>query len=190
MDVSKQVFSSGIAHLCGMGFAVLLAWGQEGGPDGSSECAWYFVLFTVDTTVGVLVTVSLHNYAVAWVENTTGVLGARWFDPMGDCGNYGDPPSWYAWGVQMAEWVVCTIMGRLTCALLVFTLRGGLVYIALGLDSVFGAHAERELFFVMVACPLGMNALQVWVQDGFLKWREGSSGGMYSRLVDVLPGWW
>ena len=64
MDVAKQVASSGMAHLCGMGFAVLLAWGQNGGPDGSSECAWYFVLFTMDTTVGVLVTVSLHNYIV------------------------------------------------------------------------------------------------------------------------------
>ena len=41
--------SSGAAHLCGMLVAVII--GNE------LQCAWYFVVFTIDTTVGVAVAV-------------------------------------------------------------------------------------------------------------------------------------
>jgi len=38
--------------------------------EGASECAWYMVVFTVDTTVGVAVALYLHTLATAWAKRS------------------------------------------------------------------------------------------------------------------------
>jgi hypothetical protein len=36
--------------------------------EGASECAWYMVVFTVDTTVGVAVALYLHTLVTVWAK--------------------------------------------------------------------------------------------------------------------------
>jgi hypothetical protein len=64
-DVSKQAFAAAAAHGCGMLWAVLMATYTE---EGASECAWYMVVFSLDTTLGVAVALYLHSVATAWAK--------------------------------------------------------------------------------------------------------------------------
>jgi len=54
--------------------------------------------------------------------------------------------------------------------------------VALGIDRLFAGHPISELFFVMICCPLLMNAGQLVVQDLVLRAR--TVAGQYQK-VDV-----
>ncbi|KAK9805878.1 hypothetical protein WJX73_000180 [Symbiochloris irregularis] len=165
MDVSKQVFSALVAHFAGMGIAIVLATQAH-----VSECAWYFVAFTFDTTLGVAIALGLHTAAVRTARHFTKkekphpVLLS-----IAECGNYGTPPSvWRLWP-QLIEFSTAVLLARMLCGSLIILLRGSLAHIAGLLDSIFKVHTTAELFFVMIACPLTMNVLQAIIQDTVLK---------------------
>lgn len=129
----------------------------------TSQCAWYFVAYTFDTTIGVLLTILLHKATlrmVAAYQQCSGRGGDKgsgtgadcdvaaaeagpvpraetWYDTLLECGNYGNPPSLRRWAVQMAEWVVCVVLARAMCGTLVLLLGGVLVWVAGGLDAAF-----------------------------------------------------
>ncbi|KAL4452727.1 hypothetical protein ABPG75_008389 [Micractinium tetrahymenae] len=218
LDVSKQAISMLAAHACGMLIAVIAH--SRVASEQTSECSWYFVAFTFDTTIGLALTIGLHKTALRvarwWGERrarraspeaalalslspmvpgeesadgsptaaaaeagaTPGpVVSALdpWHKVLLECGNYGEPPSYRRWGIQLAEWVLCVVLARALCGTLVVLLGSLLVHVAHGIDSLFAGHPTVLLFFVMIMCPLLMNICQVLVQDLVLKWR--SRGG-------------
>mmetsp|Transcript_18058 Transcript_18058/g.39468 ORF Transcript_18058/g.39468 Transcript_18058/m.39468 type:complete len:300 (+) Transcript_18058:379-1278(+) len=191
-DVTKQGFAAAAAHLCGMMWAIIMA---SLTMENASECAWYFVVFFVDTTVGVVVALYLHRVVVRavckrFVTNdgepresdpslkSLPVYVRNWGFSLAQCGYYGDPPSLKVFMPQMIEWVLCVIAGRIACGAMVFISAGVLGHIARYIDNLFHAlipnNAEAnsaELWAVMVCGPLTMNIIQVLVQDAFLKFR-------------------
>lgn len=86
MDVMKQVLSSLAAHICGMIIAIIAA---HRSATSTSECAWYFVAFTFDTTLGVAVTIALHRGALHTVELIHARRPSPLFDAVLECGHYG-----------------------------------------------------------------------------------------------------
>eukprot|EP00892_Ulva_mutabilis_P001099 jgi/Ulvmu1/10990/UM007_0170.1 len=62
MDVSKQLVSSAVAHIMGMLIAILAQ--LRATQQVTSECSWYFVTFSVDTTLGVVLVLTMHNACV------------------------------------------------------------------------------------------------------------------------------
>ncbi|PRW61104.1 hypothetical protein C2E21_0645 [Chlorella sorokiniana] len=199
LDVSKQGISMLAAHICGMLIALIA---QRAATAHSSECAWYFMAFTFDTTLGLLLTILLHKAALrcaAWYgrraaqrlgseelqpvvglssgssAGSSGTSGDRWFEVLQACGNYGDPPSYRRWAIQLAEWVACVVLARGMCGTIVLLLGPVLIYIAQGLDSLFEGHPTLLLYTVMVCCPLAMNLCQALIQDVVLKWRSPSA---------------
>ena len=133
MDISKQLLSSGTAHIASILVAVLLQHSGPGQPALSSpvaetsECSWYFITFTVGTTAGVALALWLHEQAVRWAgaaahaaaqlqrqhsNESTQLLPARQSLPGGgaqmwlalaECGKYGDPPSATRWALQVCK---------------------------------------------------------------------------------------
>ncbi len=99
-----------------------------------------------------------------------------WWVPVGESGNYGEPPQLWRWGVQLAAWLAATMVGRVACSVLVVAGVPLLRWLALGLDWLLGAHPQAELMLVMVAWPLLLNVAQAWVQDTALKWRQQHGG--------------
>lgn len=209
LDVSKQAVSMLAAHACGMLIAVIAYNSVDA--EGTSECSWYFVAFTFDTTIGLLLTIGLHKAALrgarwwgergtrqrgdaaqalapAWEEEggsegagsmyapPTAAASAPWHTVLQECGNYGEPPSYRRWGIQLGEWVGCVVLARVLCGTLVVLLGSLLVHVAQGIDSLFTGHPTLLLFFVMICCPLLMNICQVLVQDLVLKWRTKAGG--------------
>ena len=91
LDVSKQVVSTAAAHFAGIFIAIWLA------SHAVSQCAWYFVAFSVDTTLGVCITVSLHKLALrkaqqACAANTRSSADS-WATSIAECGDYGESSS-------------------------------------------------------------------------------------------------
>lgn len=189
LDVSKQAVSMLAAHICGMLIAVIAAHHESG---AASQCAFYFFAYTFDTSLGVLLTILLHrgalHIAVLFQQrkgSSSGLaagstLAEPWYEALLQCGNYalvpGGPLSLRRWALQMGEWVACVVLARACIGTSVVLLSSVLVWLAEGLDAAFAENPTLLLFFVMIACPLAMNALQLLIQDAVLKWRQGASG--------------
>ena len=89
-------------------------------------------------------------------------------------GRYGDDPrrpDRNIWLTQCAAWLAIIVLVKIALGLIMMILRPTLTYIA---DNIFlklrmASGWKAELTIVMVLCPLGMNMVQFWIQDTFLK---------------------
>jgi hypothetical protein len=199
MDVSKQVVGMGAAHASGLLIAIIAHAATEA---AASECAWYFVAFTFDTTIGVALTMVLHKAILRQLRNQKGLCHddnanafpidalppptehESWKVAIIDCGQYGDPPIVRRWALQATEWSLCVIAARVLCGGIVALLSPLLQAIAATLDSIFDGHPTILLFFVMICCPLLMNAAQLLIQDAILKGRRGAVTAVTALGVD------
>ncbi|KAK9916448.1 hypothetical protein WJX75_002720 [Coccomyxa subellipsoidea] len=175
MDISKQIISAAAAHVCGI-FIAILASGN--GTGHVSQCAWYFVAYSFDTTLGVAVAVGIHTLAVRLCSSRAATfphIEHHWCRCIAECGEYGTPPSWKPFLLQMAEWTGAVILARIICGSVVIGTETVLLPIARVLDDMFWGHPVLLLFFVMIMCPLVMNVVQALVQDAVLKFKEKHS---------------
>jgi len=132
LDASKQIISQGAAHICGIVIALV----AHHAASDSSECSWYMVTFTVDSTLGVLLTVSLHwavlriagSHSIAPFIHTEMTLDRNnkdrqrkqsFWEAIRECGNYGSPAQTWRWAAQTAEWTSCVITARAICGTMV-----------------------------------------------------------------------
>ncbi|GAB4815021.1 hypothetical protein N2152v2_002067 [Parachlorella kessleri] len=160
----------------------------------TSECAWYFVAYTFDTTLGLLLTIVFHKtilkFAKCWKKRyglPKATVSESWYDVVALCGNYGDPPSLYKWFLQMSEWVLCVVAARAVCGTLVILLGRVLGHVAEALDDAFRGHPTLLLYFVMICCPLCMNMIQVLIQDAIIKWQKPASASTSLKQLEVMP---
>eukprot|EP00884_Botryococcus_braunii_P004807 jgi/Botrbrau1/14327/Bobra.0287s0019.1 len=185
-DVTKQIVSSGAAHICGIIIAIIVA--KEEKSNVVSQCAWYFVAYCFDTTIGVATAIALH-WTVVTACRRKKQMGApsNIYSVLADCGNYGNPPRWGRFALQLVEWTVCVILARVVCGGLVVGGQGVLVRVAAVLDQGFRGHPVALLFFVMIMCPLFMNLFQALVQDAVLKMRGMHSSEAAGKAAHHLP---
>lgn len=179
LDVTKQIISTGAAHICGMLIAMIAS---AHASSSASQCSWYFVAFTFDTTLGVAITIGIHK-AVLWLARNASSAHpkAKFLAALVDCGYYGNPIRLWRWGLQLAEWTAAVIAARAVVGVFVIAANGLLVWVAELLDKMFAGHPDALLFSVMIACPLGMNTAQLLIQDAVLKWKRALRGPVASR---------
>jgi|EP01049_Picozoa_sp_SAG25_P006145 hypothetical protein len=168
LDVSKQAMSMTCAHFAGVVNAVILSRVTTGG----DECSWYFISFTVDTTLGVALAV-IAMRLVAKLANKY-----RW-DSLRESGQYGELPAgctlnfggraYKIWARQMAVWCVVTVVARIICGLVMFASSLPLAVISSAIANVFVGRPHLFLALVMLGCPVGMNIIQVCIQDNVLR---------------------
>jgi STIMATE family len=198
MDVSKQIVGMGAAHASGLLIAVIAHHVTEA---AASECAWYFVAFTLDTTIGVALTMLLHKKIISllhtsehsWEDGNVIALPLpteheSWKVAVIDCGQYGNPPLLRRWALQAGEWSLCVVVARALCGGLIAILAPLLQIVAAGLDAGFNGHPTILLFFVMICCPLLMNATQLLIQDAILKGRQRGGAGAVAVAVGYEEG--
>eukprot|EP01059_Diplonema_ambulator_P013761 TRINITY_DN24369_c0_g1_i2.p1 TRINITY_DN24369_c0_g1~~TRINITY_DN24369_c0_g1_i2.p1 ORF type:complete len:270 (+),score=27.93 TRINITY_DN24369_c0_g1_i2:68-811(+) len=149
--------------------------------DDVSPCVWYFVNILFDTTIRVLFAYLLLRL-VAWV-----IYKAQ-LDPKGvlDFGDYGDLyvltcSSIRRWLFQLGLWV-----GIVLCTVI---LKGGIIWLFSPALASFGnwamgpleSHTKKhghdlELIIVMMIIPFVLCAMQLWIQDSFLKSKKRGQG--------------
>ncbi|CAK4215351.1 unnamed protein product [Aphanomyces euteiches] len=159
-DASKQAIGAGVAHIANVTIAIALVGFSE--ENSTDECAMYFINFTLDTSIGVLLN---------WLFLRLLVLLARRFKwtALQTPGDYGDPVRVRVWIIQLLAWLIIIVSAKLVIGRFIILFQHSLVEFAHGMFQPLEQHPRVELVLVMVACPCLMNALQFWVQDSFLK---------------------
>ena len=78
-------------------------------------------------------------------------------------------------------------MARMFVLVLMLIAKHPLSWVSEEIAWPFRHDPKLFLVLVMIGCPLCMNALQLWIQDAFLKWKEWSaipigSAGAFSKI--------
>jgi len=167
-DIAKQCASMCCAHVGGMVNAIVL----NGITHQGDECAWYFISFTVDTTVGVTIAIYAMR-AVAHMARDeecrccacpslkeTGNYGPGKFYPEGDkepseqyvqgaAFRFDDPgTARRIWCKQMSIWCLITAGARACCGVLMYIVSDVLRHFATFLADLFRGHPH--LFLTLV----------------------------------------
>lgn len=160
LDSSKQLIGAAWVHVLNLVCATVFGEKMEG--DG---CQWYWCNIMVDTTLGVAINFWLLRFFTAFMENLTGSTGQF------KSGDYKDEQGkmiYSRYASQLGVWLVCVSVMKLAMVLLMSTFHSQMNAVSSSILSVF-PDPKIELIFVMVLTPMTMNAIQLWVQDTFLK---------------------
>jgi hypothetical protein len=191
LDVSKQAAGMLAAHACGLSIAMLI----HVKATHASECAWYLVVYAMDTSLGVFFSILMYRalvkYAVqrlarrtsqsetellAWAGVQSPPIATKqssWMAAaVASSGAYGDPVNVKWWVVQTAGWVSCVVLARVGCGTIAFLASPLAESLAAVLDAAFKGHPTVLLFTVMVCGPLALNTAQVLVQDAALQSKQ------------------
>jgi hypothetical protein len=170
---------------------------QETLGGGGSECGWYFVVYFADASLGITLALSFHKLSTttaryfsmrrsaSWSILGGGEKGSGhpWWEALIEIGNYGDPPSYKRWGIQVFFWVLCVVTARLMVGLVIINNLALFQLVTLKMDSRFHRNPNTYLFLVMVGIPVTFNVLQAMLQDQVLKFKASGSGA-------VTGGFW
>ena len=158
LDVSKQALSAGLAHTMNLLIATLLTH-----LEASTQCVWYFVNITIDTSLGVLLCYLLVQAFEAcakrkgWERVRTGK-----YERKGSLDYIG-------WAMQVAVWTVILSSVKWTLFLGIYLNADYMSAAGEALIGWMDAYSKLELVVVMILVPVVMNCVQFWVQDTFLK---------------------
>ena len=73
---------------------------------------------------------------------------------MVEIGNYGDPPNYRKWGIQVVFWVTSVVTARLIVGVVVISNLPVFNMLTMALDRNFRGRPGTYLFTVMVSCGL------------------------------------
>jgi len=111
-DASKQAFAGFLQHCVNLVFGVAFA-----ASGAASECAWYLTNFVISVMCGVL----LLNLAMAGYNRCVDRFGLH----LLRSGEYGKPPSWRPWLMQMLVWGFLASAEKVATALVVLFAPSG-----------------------------------------------------------------
>ena len=180
LDIGKQALGMATAHICGLLIAILIHQYSE----GISECAWYLVVYVIDTSLGVWLGIKLHDSLVRYARgcyehSIQGLISPpivpqlstkeeRIMNVLANSGYYGIPINYHHWTIQVVAWMACVVVARIGCGAVAFSSAPLLTHIAAFIDLTFGNHDVLMLFFVMTVGPLLLNTVQLLLQDSAL----------------------
>eukprot|EP00586_Coscinodiscus_wailesii_P013890 CAMPEP_0172499920 /NCGR_PEP_ID=MMETSP1066-20121228/132399_1 /TAXON_ID=671091 /ORGANISM="Coscinodiscus wailesii, Strain CCMP2513" /LENGTH=302 /DNA_ID=CAMNT_0013273913 /DNA_START=21 /DNA_END=930 /DNA_ORIENTATION=+ len=154
-DTSKQAYASLLQHIVNLAFGVSFASGSD-----ASECAWYLVNFTVTLTCGIVI---LHFAMMGYARCVDA------FSPNLDIlksGEYGEPPSWKPWVVQMLLWGLLASGEKfITFFLILLPFHSVLDGVAVAIEKPLLGYPRLELVIVMIIAPAILNAVFYWLID-------------------------
>eukprot|EP00927_Polykrikos_kofoidii_P006534 TRINITY_DN12641_c0_g1_i1.p1 TRINITY_DN12641_c0_g1~~TRINITY_DN12641_c0_g1_i1.p1 ORF type:complete len:335 (+),score=46.96 TRINITY_DN12641_c0_g1_i1:187-1191(+) len=176
LDVAKQILGGILYHLLNMIIAMRLS--SIGADLSADECAWYFINFMADTTVGLMLTViqlrasePLFGYVSGeyWNEEAVRRPNACWTEKL----------DWRKWCFQLMIYLVIVTLAKFCIVHLIiyFILFAG----RLGeLGTMWIRNTKLRLFWVMVFVPAVMDTLFMCITDECIK----SDGGDGEPLPD------
>ncbi len=158
LDISKQGLSSLMAHGIGMLVSISLSMISE----EKYQCGWYLVTYLVDTVLGVYLAYKLIKYVEAKAVKKS-------WTSLKDTGFYGFPKVNYkVYLKQVLCWLGIVAFARIICYAFLLATFILLQFPVKGLTSLFDGHPDSYLICVMVAGPVFLNSIQVYIQDRIL----------------------
>jgi hypothetical protein len=165
MDTSKQGLAMGMQHFVNIVLAIVFARGQT----KAGECAWYITNFSITLCCGLVILMGymkIHRLAIL------------------DSGNYGEPPQWQVWLVQVLLWCFVSCAEKfITAVCVILPLRDFLDESIAEAEAPLKPYPRTELFLVMVAGPALLNGVYAWVVDNIIM--DPAQRHRDATLIDV-----
>ena len=89
----------------------------------ASECGWYFNVYFMDATLGITLAILFHkasNGLARYMQQQRQLKPTPsggdydyehpWWEALVEIGNYGDPPNYRKWGIQVSDVFWCKIL--------------------------------------------------------------------------------
>ena len=159
LDVLKQAIAAVMAHFLNILFALIFATSVTKAAD---KCAWYFINYTVDTSLGVPIAYGL-LHLIEYLARKH-----RW-RRLERTGEYGEPHDWSVWWAQLGTWTFIVCFYKFFLGIFLFIARDPLTTVGLEMFKPLRSNPQLELVIVMVLCPCLMNIVQFWIFDTFIK---------------------
>merc|ERR1719456_2173989 len=158
MDSSKQGFAMSLQHFVNIALAVLFAQAHT----QAGECIWYLANFSITVLCGLFLLAAYMRFHRIMVER----YKLTWLQS----GEYGDPPHWGVWFMQMVLWCFVSCAEKfITAGLVIVPLRNHIDSIISSREVPFKPFPKTELVLVMVVMPSLLNAVFAWVVDNLIK---------------------
>jgi hypothetical protein len=170
-DVGKQLIGGFFIHCIN----ILLSSYLKGNND---ECAFYFLNFFIDCTLGVLIVYMVHDgtcYIIKKYINESSIFA--------DIGEYGDPPKIIIWVMQMSLYLFSLIINKIIIGLIFYYLINQMNYVS---AWIFGSLEDKpniELIIVMIICPWILTTFQMWIFDYILKSKNKKNNLITENLI-------
>ena len=110
-------------------------------------------VYFADCTLGITLAITLHKLTNSFVRHFSQKRDAgseRWWEALVEIGNYGEPPSYRKWGIQVIFWVLNVVTARLIVGVVVITNLPLFNVLTNALDKKFSGRPGQYLFTVMV----------------------------------------
>lgn len=181
MDNAKQGVSSALAHIYATYIAVILSIDTT---DNYShdECGWFFVQFLIDTVIGVILSFGISKMTIMLFEFFAPIFTKHWL-VIGNYNTMGDRRKYYVWLFQVFHWIICSMVARIMCSLLIVITLSEWKKINREFSSMWDGHRYRELVFVVIGMPIIMNSIQFLLTNWYLHWQRPK---INSSLIESL----
>ena len=144
---------------------------------GGDECAWYFINFFVDCTLGVGIVYVSHKLICDLV------IYAQPHSVLAHIGDYHDPPEIKIWVIQLIPYILSLIINKIIIVSSLYGLENPMTHLGNWLFGAFKDNPQGELVVVMILCPWLLTTLQFWLFDKLLKAKVISEKN-YDELSD------
>ena len=157
-DVGKQLVGGFFVHVGNICVSSYIL-----NKTGGDECAWYFINFFIDCTIGICIVYISHKFICDVVKhyNPNSVLS--------HIGKYNSPPEIKIWFIQLIPYILSLIINKIIIVFSLYELEIPMTKFGNWLFGAFKDNPQGELVVVMILCPWLLTTLQFWLFDKLLK---------------------
>lgn len=161
-DTSKQTIASVISHLINILASTLSGHtGRKLYPSSVDPCAWYLTSVLVDGTL-LLGLLAIMLKLIDFVVEQKNVPAFRH-------GDYGDPPSYSVWSIQLITYILLFLTAKATCLYVLYKHSGVFLGLANWLLQPVDEHRHLKVTIILFSAPLLTTIIQYWTLDQLLK---------------------
>lgn len=163
LDIAKQCAGSLLYHVLNLITAHFL------GAMEADECAWYWVNFTADSTIGLFLNYVLLRFS-EWIFTYRSGDYREDDLEVEDGGKELGRINYKKWAKQIVGYCVIVLLSKLVLVLTVFATRSDKIWGGVGLNATLWIEdAGLRLLFVMVVWPFFLCTIFFWITDEFIR---------------------
>uniref|UniRef100_A0A7S1BGI7 Uncharacterized protein n=1 Tax=Corethron hystrix TaxID=216773 RepID=A0A7S1BGI7_9STRA len=162
LDVSKQGVGAVYGHVANMFISAVIVYNIRGDNVLDDECAWYAILYLIDTVFGLVLALMFLYILDVWAEKYN-------WDSLKNSGLYEGPDAVKHWWHQVIAWIVVLTLVKVFIVLFMWAFSPFLATWGGVLFGPLESNIRFELLFVMIFFPGLLNVIYFWVTDHFLK---------------------
>jgi len=162
LDVSKQGVGAVYGHVANMVVSAMIVSNIRGDAQLDDECAWYAILYLIDTVFGLILALAFLHLLDVWAEKKN-------WTSLKNSGLYEGPDAIRTWTHQVIAWIVVLTLVKIIICFFMWAFSSFFAVWGAILFGPLESNIKFELLFVMIVFPGLLNVIYFWVTDHFLK---------------------